>query len=770
MRKIKKQGLTALALIIVALILTSCAQGPVSPAPTPAKPAAKTKVTSEDLMLVDQLMLNRKFEEAVSKIQELQQIEPGNPALEEKLREAAGEWKFADAQNLMGVGAYAEAIKKIKDALDLIPNDERMLIALDQAYLELGMQYLNYLDADKAKEALNSVQHDQNLKLQAQSLLTTYVPAVEYTKQGYEALTNGNYTMAQGYFKAALQLKPDLEQALNGEKAAEAMAQAKPSSIPVYPSASPSQPSSGEGQPALVPSPTPTPSSEALSTWEKPELPSGVQDWSNFKNWMENEVNRWMSGTSINENPILNYQNLSLNEDPQAYNYLAESDFANTLYLSAIKIYGERALYLKSEIGRLFPLPGALDISYNLTQKIIRRLSKACEFISDGISCLNPPPSFKDVHTNLLQLVKTEKTILDYVWQNYSYGQIGSVVYAPQEVTQLDSLAQSYVDSFDLAQSKTLFVPFNQLPGWAQGKKYYLEASLTSYMLSEIAQDFEDLLPLPQISTPVKSTVQDEDTNNNVDQLLSAELTLYDFSMQKFVEYQIATTVTASGVANQTLTLDIPKSLELVSYSHASLTESDAFYILQTQTSTSISCTVRAHSVLFGQDVTIFSNYGQYTSTSVTLNIPQPSPQNALAQKTLDELVRLVRYAENLQFNLSTMPAPQELTTTATMLVQAGKELSGALYWIPVRWAQLSALPEYYLFSYPEYSSGGTQPAPHSLPLFDSTTGLADKNANSFLTISADIAYQLGTPETWKDMIEYLRAQLLQRLAELGYR
>ncbi|MGB9553579.1 MAG: hypothetical protein ACPL7L_04305, partial [bacterium] len=336
----------------------------------------------------------------------------------------------------------------------------------------------------------------------------------------------------------------------------------------------------------------------------------------------------------------------------------------------------------------------------------------ACEFVLDGISGLNPPPSFKDVHADLLQLVKIEKAILDYAWQNYSYGVIGSVVYAPEEITELDSLAQTYVDSFDLAQSKTLFVPFSQLPGWAQAKKYYLEASLTSYMLSEIAQDFEDLLPLPQISTPVKGTVQDEDTNNNVYQLLSGELTLYDFSLQKFVEFQIATTVTASGVTNQSLSLDVPKSLELVSYSHASLTESDDFYILQTQTSTTISCTVRAHSDLFGQDVTIYSNYGQYTSVSISLSVPQPDPQNALAQKTLDELVRLVRYAENLQFNLSTMSVPQELTVSATMLVQAGKELSGVLYWIPVRWAQLSALPEYYLFSYPEYSSASTQPAP----------------------------------------------------------
>jgi hypothetical protein len=466
----------------------------------------------------------------------------------------------------------------------------------------------------------------------------------------------------------------------------------------------------------------------------------------------------------------LDYQNLSLNEDPQAYNYLSESDFANTLYLSAIKIYGERALYLKSEIGRLFPLPSSLDISANLTQKIIHRLSKACEFILEGVSGLKPAALFKDTQANLLKLIDTEKAILDYVWQNYSYGEVGSTIYAPKEITELDSLAQSYVDSFDLAQSKTLFVPFSQLPGWAQAKKYYLEASLTSYMLNEIAQDFEDLLPLPQISTPVKGTVQDEDTNNNVYQLLSGELTLYDFSLQKFVEFQIATTVTASGVTNQTLSLDIPKSLELISYSHASLTESDAFYILQTQTSTVISCTVRAHSDLFGHDVTVYSNYGQYTSTSINLSVPQPNPQNALAQKTLDELVRLVRYAENLQFNLSTMSAPLELTTSATMLVQAGKELSGVLYWIPVRWAQLSALPEYYLFSYPEYSSASTQPAPHALPLFDSTTGLVNKNSNSFLTISADIAYELGTPETWKDMIEYLRAQLLQRLAELGYR
>lgn len=772
---IRKHGLQVLALMMIALIITSCAQGPVTQVTTtPGKPPAKTRVTSEDLMLVDQLMLNRKFEEAVSKIQELQQIEPGNPALEEKLRQAAGEWKFAEAQNLMAVGAYGEAIKKIKSALDLIPQDQRMLYALDEAYLQLGMQYLSYLDAEKAREALNSVQYDQNMKLQAQSLLTTYVPAVEYTKQGYEALTNGNYTMALGYFKAALQLKPGLEQAANGQKAAEAMAQAQPSPTPGYtPSPGTSQPP-GEGQ-ITYPTPTPT---EEVSTWEKPEAPSGVQDWSNFKSWMENEINRWMSGSSINENPLLGYQSLSLNEDPQAYNYLSESDFANTLYLSAIKIYGERALYIKSELGRLFPLPGSFDISFDLSQKRIQRLSRACDFILDGVSGLKAPTLLKETHENLLQLIQTEKSILTYAWQGYALGSPGIPIFAPESVAQLEALGQKYVDSFDIAQSKVQFIPFSELPKWAQTKKYYLEASLTGYMLNEVAKDFEDLLPLPQFSTPVKGVVQDEDVwgqgNNKVYHLLSGELSLYNFSAEisaeKFVEYEIISTVTPSGVSNETLSLKVPKALKVISYKHASLEETEDSYILYTITGTTVSCTVRAYSDLFGKSFSVSSNYGDYTSTFITLQVPYPDPQNALAQKAFDELVRLVRYAENLQFNLSTMLVPEEFSTSAPMLVKAGKELSGVLYWIPIRWAKLSSLPEYFLFSYPEYSSASAQPAPNALSLFDPVTGLVDKNAESFLTISSDLAYHYGTPDTWKDMIEYLRAQLLQRLAELGYR
>jgi len=481
----------------------------------------------------------------------------------------------------------------------------------------------------------------------------------------------------------------------------------------------------------------------------------------------------------------LDYQNLSLNEDPQAYNYLSESDFANTLYLSAIKIYGERALYIKSELGRLFPLPGSFDISFDLYKKRIQRLSRDCDFILDGVSGLKAPTLLKETHQNLLQLIQTEKNILTYAWQGYALGFPGTPIYAPEGVAQLEALGQKYVDSFDIAQSKVQLVSFSELPKWAQTKKYYLEASLTGFMLNEVAKDFEDLLPLPQFSTPVKSVVQDEDVwgqgNSSVYHLLSGELSLYNFSAEtppgnpeisaeKFVEYEIISTVTPSGVSNQTLSLYIPKALKIISYKHASFEETEDSYILFTKTGTTISCTVRAYSDLFGESFSVSSNYGAYTSTFITVQVPYPDPQNALAQKAFDELVRLVRYAENLQFNLSTMLVPEEFSTSASMLVKAGKELSGVLYWIPIRWAKLSLLPEYFLLSYPKYSSASAQPAPNALSLFNPVTGLVDKDLDSFLTISGDLAYQNGTPETWKDMIEYLRAQLLQRLAELGYR
>jgi hypothetical protein len=95
--------------------------------------------------------------------------------------------------------------------------------------------------------------------------------------------------------------------------------------------------------------------------------------------------------------------------------------------------------------------------------------------------------------------------------------------------------------------------------------------------------------------------------------------------------------------------------------------------------------------------------------------------------------------------------------------------LSSVLYWIPIKWAQLSQLPYQYFVGYPTYS-GGLVDLPNAAGLFDPVTGVVVKNPDSYLTISADLTAQFGTAESWKDMIEFLRAQLLQRLAELGYR
>jgi len=199
----------------------------------------------------------------------------------------------------------------------------------------------------------------------------------------------------------------------------------------------------------------------------------------------------------------LDYQNLSLNEDPQAYNYLSESDFANTLYLSAIKIYGERALYIASEIPRLFPLPLLTDPAYQVAQKRIGRLNRAVEFISEGINGLKAPTIFKETHNKLLDLINEEKRVLNSLW----YG----AVFPSSGVGDLSGMSQAYVDAFDKAQAKTLSVPFSELPKWAQLKKYYLETGLYAYMLNEVALDFEDLLPLPQVQgagTPIFSPAQ----------------------------------------------------------------------------------------------------------------------------------------------------------------------------------------------------------------------------------------------------------------------
>ncbi|MCR4427845.1 MAG: hypothetical protein NUV68_00660 [Caldiserica bacterium] len=905
MRITRVRGLQVLVIILISLLITSCAQGPgTQVVTTPGKPPAKTRVTSEDLMLVDQLMLNRKFEEAVSKIQELQQIEPSNPSLQEKLRQAAGEWKFAEAQNLMAVGAYGEAINKIKSALDLIPNDERMLLALDEAYLQLGMQYLSYLDAEKAREALSSVSYDQNMKLQAQGLLTTYVPAVEYTKQGYEALTNGNYSMALGYFKAALQLKPDLQQALNGQKAAEAMASAQPPPSTGYSPTPGPYPSPGTPIPTEV---SPTPSSE-VSTWEKPEVPSGVQDWSNFKGWMEQEINRWMSGSSINENPLLGYENLSLNEDPQAYNYLSESDFASTLYLSAIKIYGERALYIASEIPRLFPLPLLSDPSYQVTQKRIGRLNRAVDFIFDGVNGLKAPTIFKETHNKLLDLINEEKRVLNSLW----YGS----AFPPSGVGDLSGMSQAYVDAFDKAQAKALSVPFTELPKWAQLKKYYIETGLYAYMLNEVARDFEDLLPLPAISgenLPVYSpaislggiSVQLKSINSSpqpgetlvlnliaynsstvtkfatVRASIPPQVLLIDqgsgtfreengqrflvwegialkpvnvgeekttrtdtivvqiapnpqgqtlifkvwlaspsrqefftpfsfsgnLSLQLFADTSLINTVnyvckvinSGTDTLNFDILIPIPQNSKLVGEASplGSLVKIDSLLALkwenqeiQGKSSKNFSFSVKVDP---GVPQIVLTNFAQITlrpSLSVIktnyLDIPifrdpwesveSSSSQLSLelvpngSRSVFDELVRLVRYSEALYYNLAETIVPSELNQNAQQnLIKAARELAGSLFWVPIRWAQLSKVPIDYLSQYPQYHSG-IDDAPNASDLFDKTTGLVEKDQDSFFTLSADLTYFYGDPNTWKDMIEYLRAQLLQRLAELGYR
>lgn len=485
-----KKTITSIgALLLVVALLTSCTGLVPSVAPPPAL-SEKKEVTSEDLLLVDQLLLAGKYEDAVLQLQKLGQIDPKNSAVQDKLATATAEWKFTEAQTLVAVGAYAEAIKKMKTALDVLPNDKRILTAMDEAYLNLGKKYLELLDVARAKEALLAVNYDQNLRLQAQGLMNLDVQAVDNTQKGYQALQAGDYAMAMSYFKAALQLKPDLAQAQSGMKATEMMIAVRPTSIPqtfVQPTyQQPYIPLSGTEQPATT---QPTES----NSWEKPDsIGAGTNDWGQFKQWMENEINgNQMSGNAINENPLLDFENLAKIEDPQAYNYLAESDFANSLYLTAIKIYGERALYIASEIPRMFPLPNNLDLNYQTARKRIDRLSKATRFVEDGISGLKPPTIFKATQKNLQALIDNELAIL-------TSSSIAGF-FAPPEAGQLSDQSQAYVDEFDLAQSKVLMVPFSQLPPWAQVKRYYIEASLNAYMLNEVASDFEQMLPLPKV-------------------------------------------------------------------------------------------------------------------------------------------------------------------------------------------------------------------------------------------------------------------------------
>jgi uncharacterized repeat protein (TIGR01451 family) len=501
-------------ILLVTCILASCVGQTsaqlTSPSSTGTPSTVKQVVSEADLMLVDQLILNGKYEEAVLQLQTLQQRDPSNAKVQDWLRTTNAEWKLADAKTLLAAGGYEEALKKIKAALDLVPGDARFLAAMDQANLGLGKKYVDYLDAARAKEALLAVNHDQNLRLQAQSLLTLDVPAVEYTKKGYEALQSGDYTKATGYFKAALQLKPTMDQAISGLQSTQSMIASKPTQIPASVQPEPYVPPAGlyyppanyyypaaeypvQAEPAPAPaSEAPGPStSEPANSWDKPPPVTNPDDWSKYKTWIDTDLNRLMSGISINQNAGLRYETMTLGEDPQAYNYLSDSDYASVLYLTALRIYGERALLLSSEIPGLLPFPALGDAFYQTAQKRVARLDRDMAFVLEGVSPLNPPTKFKLVQRNLVTLLEASSSIL----QALKVG--GSEAKASD--TGLLEKAQAYIDSFTEVTARVLPVTWANMPQWAQLKKYYIETGLYTYLLKNTADDYQNLMPLPQV-------------------------------------------------------------------------------------------------------------------------------------------------------------------------------------------------------------------------------------------------------------------------------
>jgi hypothetical protein len=613
----------------------------------------------------------------------------------------------------------------------------------------------------------------------------------------------------------------------------------------------------------------------------------------------------------------LGYQSLSLNEDPQAYNYLSESDFANTLYLSAIKIYGERALYIASEVPRLFPLPIMTDPAYQVAQKRIGRLSRAVEFISEGINGLKAPTIFKETHNKLLDLINEEKRALNSLW----YG----AAFPPSGAGDLSGMSQAYVDAFDKAQAKTLSVPFSELPKWAQLKKYYIETGLYAYMLNEVARDFEDLLPLPEIkgeNVPIYSpavslggisvqlklsnsspqptetltvsliaynsstvtkfatvraslppqailidqgagTYKEENGNryivweglalkpvnageektttikdfliqiapNSLGETLvfnvwlaSQEQWVYftpfaysgnssfqlsaDNSRISSVDYTCQVINSGTDTLNFDLLIPIPENSQLigpadpiasvVSYNSQPALKWENQEILPNSTAT-YGFTVNVNP---GVSQVVLMNFAQITVRSTgsliataSLEVPiYRDPWEAVessfsqlalsvgpsgewgSRSVFDELIRLVRFAETLHFDLTMTQTPSDINQVAHQnLLKAVNELGSSLYWIPVKWAQLSKLPPDYLATYPSYSpevQALFDPVTKTLiyPQGDEKTKLWGKGPDSFLSLSMDLTFYFGSPEEWKDMIEYLRAQLLERLAELGYR
>jgi tetratricopeptide (TPR) repeat protein len=283
---------TMLGILLLAMILTSCTgPGGVAPSPVPSLPSVKKDITQDDLLLVDQLILAGKYEQAILAVQTLLQIAPTSPELQMKLKKATGEWRFSEAQALQAAGNFSAAISKLKDAQQLLPSDRRILFSLDENYLSLGKQQLDLMDPANAKASLLQVVYDSALKAQAQGLLKTEVPAVEFANLGSEALQNGNLELALSYFEQALALKPEMENAKTGKTTTEKMIAERPAPIPTpTPSVGPTVGPTIE--PTISPTggplvPTQTPSSEpATFLVFKPEADNAyaVNEWG-VPNW-----------------------------------------------------------------------------------------------------------------------------------------------------------------------------------------------------------------------------------------------------------------------------------------------------------------------------------------------------------------------------------------------------------------------------------------------------------------------------------------------------
>ena len=281
--------------------------------PTSTATPGKSRVTPEDLLLVDQMILNGRYEDALVMLQQLQQLEPDNAQVKKRLGTLMGEWRYAEGRSLFAQGFWTASIEKLKEAVGYLPGDSGVLNALDGAYLGLARDCLEQLDAESAKAALLQVTHDANLKPLVDSLLAVDVPAVAATKLGYDAFQRGDYSAALRFFQEALRIKPDLTQAQVGLQTTEEMIAQGPSPTPT-PSPSPSPTVSPEPtptpSPTSTPPPTPSPSpSPTSSPFPSPTpspspTPTAVAAETPEMRWMDyGEGSDWGSEKSTLETP-----------------------------------------------------------------------------------------------------------------------------------------------------------------------------------------------------------------------------------------------------------------------------------------------------------------------------------------------------------------------------------------------------------------------------------------------------------------------------------